>query len=67
MKIHVKMTTGDEFTISEQFYGGGGPMKTRRDAEVQMSFLLTKMAAVGTDQGPTINVQQIVYEWVAED
>lgn len=62
--IHVKLVSGDEFTISHSFYGASGPMETTGDAQVQMSFLLTKMAAVGTDQGKTINVAQIAYEWV---
>ncbi|MES2171200.1 MAG: hypothetical protein V4479_10845 [Actinomycetota bacterium] len=64
--IHIKLVSGDEFTISHSFYGASGPMTTRSDAEVQMSFLLTKMAAVGTDQGKTVNVAQIAYEWVED-
>ncbi len=63
-RIHVKLVTGDVFTISQSFYGATGAMNTVQDAQVQMSFLLTKMAAVGTDQGKTINVAQIAYEWV---
>lgn len=65
-KIHVKVVTGEEFTISDSFYGAKGPMRTRHDAQVQMSFLLTKMATVGTDQGKTLNVAQIVYEWIED-
>ena len=67
MKINVKMTTGEVFTISEAFYGDSGPLKDMKSAQVQMSFILTKMAALGTDQGPTINVQQIVCEWISQD
>ena len=65
-RIHVKIVTGEEFTISRSFYGDAKPMPTRRDAEIQMSFLLTKMATISTDQGKTLNVAQIVYEWIEE-
>ncbi len=65
-KIHVKVVTGEEFTISQAFYGAEGRLATRRDAEIQMSFLLTKMATIGTDQGKTLNVAQIVYEWIED-
>jgi hypothetical protein len=65
-KIHFKVVTGEEFTISRSFYGAEGPMETLQNASVQMSFLLTKMAAIGTDQGKTVNVQQIVYEWIED-
>lgn len=64
--IHVKVVTGEEFTISESFYGAQGRMATRKEAQVQMSFLLTKMATVSTDQGKTLNVAQIVYEWIED-
>jgi hypothetical protein len=64
-KIHFKVVTGEEFTISRSFYGAQGPMETLQDASVQMSFLLTK-PAIGTDQGKTVNVQQIVYEWIED-
>jgi hypothetical protein len=64
-KIHFKVVTGEEFTISNAFYGAQGPMDAG-DARVQMSFLLTKMAAIGTDQGKTVNVTQIVYEWIED-
>ncbi len=63
-RIHLKVATGDEFTISNAFYGADGPLTDRRSAEIQMSFILTKLAAIGTDQGMTVNVSQIVYEWV---
>lgn len=46
--------------------GGSGPMRDRASAEVQMGFILTKLAALGTDQGVTVNVAQIVYEWVED-
>lgn len=65
-KIHVKVVTGETFTISNSFYGAQGPMATLKDATVQMSFLLTKMATVTSDQGKTLNVSQIVYEWIEE-
>lgn len=65
-KIHLKMSTGEEFTVSREFYGGSGPMRDRKSAEVQMGFILTKLAALGTDQGVTVNVSQIVYEWVED-
>lgn len=65
-KIHIKVSTGEEFTISNAFYGSEGPLTDMRSAQVQMSFILTKLAAIGTDQGRTVNVAQIVYEWVEE-
>lgn len=65
-KIHVKVVTGEEFTISQAFYGTPKPLTSREDAEVQMSFLITKMATVTTDQGKTLNVAQIVYQWIEE-
>jgi len=64
--IHIKVVTGELFTISQSFYGASGPLTSRQDAQVQMSFLLTKMAAIGTDQGKTVNVTQIVYEWIED-
>ncbi|WP_244929199.1 hypothetical protein [Nocardioides sp. W7] len=65
-RIHLKVTTGEEFTVSNAFYGAEGPMADRRSAEIQMSFILTKLAAIGTDQGRTVNTSQIVYEWVQD-
>ena len=65
-KIRIKMSSGEEFTISNSFYGAEGPMETRRDAEVQASFIFTKMAALGTDQGPTVNVAHIVYRQITD-
>lgn len=65
-KIHLKVVTGDEFTISKAFYGAEGPLTDLKTAQVQMSFILTKLAAIGTDQGKTVNVSQIVYEWIEE-
>ncbi len=65
-KIMIQMSTGELFTISNAFYGAEGPMSDRRAAEVQMSFILSKLVAVGTDQGKTINVAQIVSEWVVD-
>jgi len=64
-RINIKVSTGEVFTISNAFYGSSGPM-SRRDAEIQMSFILTKLASIGTDQGPTVNVAQIAYEWVED-
>ncbi len=64
-RIHVKMSTGDEFTISEAFYGSQGPMDAK-SARVQGSFLLTKMASGGTDQGPVINIPQISHYWIED-
>jgi hypothetical protein len=64
--IHIKVVTGEEFTISHSFYGASGPMTEHSDAQVQMSFLLTKMASIGTDQGKTVNTAQIVYEWIED-
>lgn len=65
-KIHIKVVTGEEFTISNSFYGATGPIADHGAAQVQMSFLLTKMASIGTDQGKTVNASQIVYEWIED-
>jgi hypothetical protein len=64
--IHIKVVTGEEFTISHSFYGASGPLKDHGDAQVQMSFLVTKMATIGTDQGKTVNTTQIVYQWIED-
>lgn len=64
--IHVKVATGDEFTISSSFYGRSGPLKDSSSAQVQLGFLFTEMASVGTDQGKTINASHVVYGWVEE-
>ena len=60
------MTNGEEFTISNGFHGHSGPMNDRQTAEIQMSFLITKYATIQVDQGKTINVSHILYEWVDE-
>lgn len=65
-RIHIKVATGDVFTISNAFYGAEGPLKATRDAEIQMSFIISKLVSIGTDQGVTVNVAQIVYEWVED-
>lgn len=65
-KIHVKVVTGEEFTISNGFYGTKGPMNQRRDAEVQLQFLLTKMEFVTTDDGMALKAPNIVYAWVTD-
>lgn len=64
-KIHVVMSTGHEFTISRAFYGAEGAMDTQ-DAQIQGKFLITKMALVGTDQGPVINSAQVSHFWVTD-
>ena len=64
-KIHVKMSAGDEFTISNAFYGAEGPMDSG-EARIQGKFLLTKMAMVVTDQGSIINVPQISHFWIED-
>ncbi len=64
-KIHVVMSSGHEFTISRAFYGAEGAMNSQ-DAQIQGKFLLTKMASVGTDQGPVINAAQVSHFWVAD-
>lgn len=64
-KIHIKVSTGEEYTISNAFYGADGAMDVR-GAVVQMGFLVTKMATVMTDQHVTVNTAHIVYEWVSE-
>ncbi|GAA4707051.1 hypothetical protein GCM10025781_27080 [Kocuria gwangalliensis] len=65
-KIHLKMVTGEVFTISEAFHGRSGQMPDRQTAEIQMSFILGRYNAINTDQGKTLNTNQIVYEWVEE-
>lgn len=61
--IRVKMSSGDEFTISNAFYGKDGAMDLS-DARVQASFLLTKMASVTSDQGAVVNTAQISHFWI---
>lgn len=63
-KIHIKMVNGETFTISQAFHGRSGQMPDRSDAEIQMSFIIPKYSAIGTDQGVTLNVSQIAYVWV---
>lgn len=63
-KIYLKMATGEVFTISQAFHGRSGPMPDRQTAEIQMSFILGRYAALQTDQGKTLNTAQIIYEWV---
>lgn len=63
-KIHVKMVNDEQFTISKAFYGKEGPLATLQDAQIQMSFLMTKMATITTDQGKMLNVSQIAYTWI---
>lgn len=63
--IRFKVSTGEEFSVSNAFYGASGPMGVQ-DANVQASFLLTKLVSITTDQGYTVNTSQIVYQWVAE-
>lgn len=65
-KIHIRMVTGEEFTISNAFHGRTGALPDRRIAEVQMSFILGNYAALQTDQGKVLNVAQIVYQWVED-
>lgn len=65
-KIHLKVTTGEEFTISNAFYGDTGPLTDRNKASVQMSFIITKLATIGTDQGRVVNTTQIVYQWIED-
>jgi predicted RNA-binding protein Jag len=58
-KILVKVSTGEEYTISNAFYGASGPM-TESEAQVQLQFLLKEMAYVTSDQGKAIAAQHIV-------
>lgn len=46
-RIHLKVATGDEFTISNAFYGADGPLTDRRSAEIQTSFILTNSRRLG--------------------
>ena len=65
-KIHITMSTGDAFTISNSFYGKSGPMADLKTAQVQQSFLFTEMASITTDQGHMVNVPQIAFSWIVE-
>lgn len=63
-RINLKVSTGEQFTVSNAFYGRSGPM-TVSEAEVQMSFILTKLASIDTDQGHNVNTAHIVYQWIS--
>ena len=62
--IHLKVVTGEEFTITNKVYGGSGPLEDLKDAQVQARLLVKELVAVPTDQGKTVNVAQIVYHWI---
>lgn len=63
-RIHLKLTTGEEMTISKTFYGGSGKDMDEQSAAIQSSFIFKELVAIGTDQGKKVNVSQIVYTWV---
>lgn len=62
--IHLKLTTGEEMTISKSFYGRTGETMDESSANVQSSFIFKELVAIGTDQGKKVNIAQIVYTWV---
>lgn len=60
MKICFKLVTGETYTLSHEIYGGSEPFYEAGIAEVQIGFLLTKVAYFICDQGEFISAQHIV-------
>jgi len=63
--IHIKVSTGEEFTISKTFFAEpkGVPMDSRT-AQVQARLMMKELLSVGTDQGKQLHIPQIVYYWI---
>ncbi len=59
MKICFKMVTGDTYTLSHEVYASSRPFD-KAGAEIEISFILTKMAFFVCDQGEYISCQHIV-------
>lgn len=60
MKICFKMVTGDTYTLSNTVYVGSEPLGDVVNAQVELSFILTKMAFFVCDQGEYISCKHIV-------
>ena len=65
--IHVKVSTGEEFTISKTFYAEpkGVEMSTE-SARVQARLMMKELLTVGTDQGKQLHIPHIVYYWIED-
>jgi hypothetical protein len=67
-KIHIKVSTGEEFTISKTFFEE--PKGVEMDdstARIQARLMMKELLSVGTDQGKQLHIPHIVYYWIEED
>lgn len=65
MRIHFKVVTGEEYTLSNEVYGGSAPLDEKK-AFIQLSFLLSQVVSFTCDQGYAIAARHIVSAYVAE-
>lgn len=72
-KIHLKLMTGEEFTVSKTFHREwtifnrikpSRPFKDRRDAEVAARLLMSHYESITVDQGVTVSVDKISTHWI---
>jgi len=65
--IHIKVSTGEEFTISQTFYAEpkGAPMDNK-SAAVQARLMMKELLTVGTDQGKQLHIPHVVYYWIED-
>jgi hypothetical protein len=64
-KIHIKVSTGEEFTISKTFYAEPKGVDMDDDsARVQARLMMKELLTVGTDQGKQMHIPHIVYYWI---
>ncbi len=65
--IHIKVSTGEEFTISETFYAEPkGAAMDHQSAGVQARLMMKELLTVGTDQGKQLHIPHIVYYWIED-
>lgn len=74
-KIHLKLITGEEFTVSNTFHREytifnrvkpSRPFKDRRDAEVAATLLMRSYESITVDQGVTVSVDKISTHWISD-
>jgi len=65
--IHIKVSTGEELTISKTFYAEPkGVAMDLPSAQTQARLMMKELLSVGTDQGKQLHIPHIVYYWIEE-